>query len=58
MDLLPGGYNFIHAVFWVVMALVGVGTMTVATILVAGLACYSWSRSERPERFPVILFRQ
>ena len=37
MDLLPGGYNFIHAVFWVVMALVGVGTMTVATILVAGL---------------------
>ena len=37
MDLLPGGYNFIHAVFWVVLALVGVGTMTVATILVAGL---------------------
>ncbi len=37
MDLLPGGYNFIHAVFWFVMALVGVGTMTVATILVAGL---------------------
>ena len=37
MDLLPGGYNFIHAVFWIVMALVGVGTMTVATILVAGL---------------------
>ena len=37
MDLLPGGYNFIHAVFWVVLALVGLGTMTVATILVAGL---------------------
>ncbi len=37
MDILPGGYNFIHAVFWVVMALVGVGTMTVATILMAGL---------------------
>ena len=37
MHFLPGGYNFIHAVFWVVMALVGVGTMTVANILVAGL---------------------
>ncbi len=37
MDLLPGGYNFIHVVFWGVMVLVGVGTMTVATILVAGL---------------------
>ena len=37
MDILPGGYNFIHAVFWVVMALAGVGMMTVATILVVGL---------------------
>ena len=57
MDLLPGGYNFIHAVFWVVMALVGVGTMTVANILVAGLGVL-FLESERPERFPVILFRQ
>jgi hypothetical protein len=37
MDLLPGGYNFMHMVFWSVMMLVGVGTMTVATILVVGL---------------------
>ncbi|MCH7856432.1 MAG: hypothetical protein IIB37_06730 [Gemmatimonadetes bacterium] len=37
MDLLPGGYNFMHVVFWGVMMLVGVGTMTVATILVVGL---------------------
>ncbi len=37
MDLLPGGYNFIHVVFWSVMALVGVGTMVVATILGIGL---------------------
>ena len=37
MDLLPGGYNFIHAVFWGVMALAGVGMMIVATILVIGL---------------------
>ena len=38
MHLLPGGYNFIHIAFWGVMALVGVGTMTVATILATGLA--------------------
>ena len=37
MDLLPGGYNFIHVVFWSVLALVGVGTNIVALILVAGL---------------------
>ncbi len=37
MDLVPGGYYFLHAVFWTVMALAGVGMMTVATILVAGL---------------------
>ncbi len=37
MHLLPGGYNFIHVVFWTVMALVSVGTMTVATILAVGL---------------------
>ncbi len=37
MDLLPGGYNFIHVVFWSVMALVGVGTMTVSVILATGL---------------------
>ncbi len=38
MDLLPGGYNFIHVVFWFVVALVTVGTTVVANILVAGLA--------------------
>ncbi len=37
MDLLPGGYYFIHAVFWSVMVLVAVGTLTVANILMAGL---------------------
>ncbi len=37
MDLLPGGYNFIHVVFWSVMAMVSVGTLTVATILATGL---------------------
>ena len=37
MDLLPGGYNFIHVVFWCVIAMVSVGTMVVATILATGL---------------------
>ena len=38
MDLLPGGYNFIHVVFWTVVGLVAVGTNAVAIILVTGLA--------------------
>jgi len=38
MDLLPGGYNFIHIVFWGVVALVAVGTTAVAHILVTGFA--------------------
>jgi hypothetical protein len=38
MHLLPGGYNFIHVVFWSVVGLVAVGTNAVAIILVTGLA--------------------
>ena len=38
MHLLPGGYNFIHVVFWTVVGLVAVGTNAVAIILVTGLA--------------------
>lgn len=37
MNLLPGGYTFIHAVFWTVVALVAVGTNAVAIILSIGL---------------------
>ena len=37
MHLLPGGYNFIHIVFWSVVGLVAVGTNAVAIILAAGL---------------------
>ena len=37
MDLLPGGYYFIHVVFWGVVALVAVGTNAVAIILATGL---------------------
>lgn len=32
-DLVPGGYLFTHAVFWMVVALVAVGTNAVAIIL-------------------------
>ena len=38
MHLLPGGYNFIHIVFWTVVGLVAVGTNAVAIILATGLA--------------------
>ncbi len=37
MHLLPGGYNFIHIVFWSVVGLVAVGTNAVAVILATGL---------------------
>jgi hypothetical protein len=36
-NLVPGGYLFTHAVFWVVVGLVGVGTSAVAVILSVGL---------------------
>ena len=37
MHLLPGGYNFIHLVFWSVVGLVAVGTNAVAITLATGL---------------------
>lgn len=36
MNLLPGGYNFIHLVFWTVIAMVVVGTNAVPIILTIG----------------------
>jgi hypothetical protein len=38
MDLLPGGYEFTHLVFWLVAGLVIVGTNAVAIMLSVGLA--------------------
>jgi hypothetical protein len=35
--LLPGGYTFIHIVFWTVVGMVAVGTNLVAIILMVGL---------------------
>ena len=37
MNLLPGGYTFIHLVFWTVVAMVAVGTNAVAIILSVGV---------------------
>lgn len=37
MDLLPGGYDFIHVVFWSVVVMVAVGTNIVPVILMIGL---------------------
>ena len=36
-SLVPGGYTFIHLVFWTVVGMVAVGTNAVAIILVFGL---------------------
>ncbi len=36
-NLVPGGYLFTHLVFWTVVAMVAVGTNTVAVILSVGL---------------------
>ena len=37
MNLLPGGYTFIHIAFWSVIAMVAVGTNAVAVILGIGV---------------------
>jgi hypothetical protein len=36
-EFVPGGYLFIHLVFWIVVGLVAVGTTAVAHILLFGL---------------------
>lgn len=35
--MLPGGYDFIHLVFWPVVALVAVGTNLIPIALTVGL---------------------
>ena len=44
MDLLPGGYNFTHFVFWSVATLVIIGTNAVAIMLSIGLAFLTLER--------------
>ena len=36
-NLVPGGYVFIHLIFWTVVGMVAVGTNAVAIILLVGL---------------------
>jgi hypothetical protein len=36
-DLIPGGYLFIHLVFWTVVSMVAVGTNLMAIVLSLGL---------------------
>jgi hypothetical protein len=38
--MLPGGYNFIHLVFWTVVAMVAIGTNLIPIILSAGIGIY------------------
>jgi hypothetical protein len=35
--MLPGGYDFIHLVFWTVVSMVAIGTNLMPIILSAGL---------------------
>ncbi len=36
-DLVPGGYLFSHIIFWTVVAMIAVGTMTIPITLSVGL---------------------
>lgn len=35
--MLPGGYNFIHLIFWTLVAMIGVGTNITVVVLLTGL---------------------
>jgi len=38
--MLPGGYDFIHLVFWAVVGMVAIGTNLMPIILSAGLSLF------------------
>jgi hypothetical protein len=40
--MLPGGYDFVHLIFWPVVALVAVGTNFVPILLSVGLGLLVW----------------
>jgi hypothetical protein len=46
-NLLPGGYTFIHIVFWTVVGMVAVGTNAVAVILLTGLTMMALEAVQR-----------
>jgi hypothetical protein len=35
--MLPGGYDFIHLIFWTIVAMVAVGTNLIPIVLSVGL---------------------
>jgi hypothetical protein len=35
--MLPGGYNFIHLVFWPIVGIIAVGTNLIPIVLSAGI---------------------
>jgi hypothetical protein len=35
--MLPGGYDFIHLIFWIIVAMVAVGTNLVPIVLSVGI---------------------
>lgn len=45
--MLPGGYDFIHLVFWPVVLLIAVGTNFMAILLSAGLGLLLMERFEK-----------
>ena len=45
--MLPGGYDFIHLVFWPVVLLIAVGTNFMAILLSAGLGLLLLERFEK-----------
>ena len=46
-NVLPGGYNFVHAAFWTVVVLVAIGTNAVAIILSIGLLLLALEMASR-----------
>lgn len=46
-DLVPGGYVFLHLIFWTVVGMVAVGTNAVAIILMIGLGMLALETVQR-----------
>ncbi len=47
IGMLPGGYDFIHLVFWPIVLLIAVGTNFMAILLSAGLGLLLLERFEK-----------
>ncbi len=45
--MLPGGYDFIHLVFWPVVAIVAVGTNLIPIVLMAGIGVFLFETVKR-----------